>query len=272
VGGARHEILLKAIEKAFARINLIHDLMSFHNENSDVTRVNRLAQKRWVSIHPLTVQVIKKALQISKETNGIFDCAIANHLVRWKYLPRWNFVKASGHGSFRDIELSKSHRVRFHKPLAIDLGGIAKGFAVDEAVRILKSMGVPSGTVNAGGDLRIFGEKTQPISIRSPRHDGCFIKLPEVSQIAVATSAGYFSSKHVLGKKVSNIVDPLTQTPLVKRWSVSVLAQSCMVADALTKVVFALGEQSAAFIQKFKARAIILYPNNQMRCFDGRTG
>jgi len=269
VGGAGQKKLLGAIEKAFDRIKLIHNLMSFHDEKSDVSRLNRLAQKRAVSIHPLTVQVLKKALHISKETNGVFDCAIADHLVRWKYLPRWDFVSRSNSGSFRDIILRGSNQVRFLKPLAIDLGGIAKGFAVDEAVRMLKSKGVPYGTINAGGDLKIFGKKTQQISIRSPRYDGSFIDLPKVSKIAVATSAGYFSSKHVLGKKVSNIVNPLTQAPLVKKWSVSVFAQSCMVADALTKVVFALGEQSANVIQKFQAKAIILYPNNQMRCFDG---
>jgi len=272
VGGAREKILHAAIEKAFERIKLVHDLMSFHDESSDVSRLNRFAHRRWVSIHPLTFKVLKMAQQISEETNGIFDCAIANHLVRWQYLPRWNFVPRSGKGTFRDIDLSNSPKVKFQKPLAIDLGGIAKGFAVDEAVRMLKSSGVFYGVVNAGGDLKIFGKKKQAVAIRSPRNDGKFISLVPVSETSVATSAGYFSSKICRGRKVSAMVDPRKGIPLLKRWSVSVFADSCMIADALTKVVFALGEQSAAFMSKFKTSALILYPNNQMRFFDGRTG
>ena len=117
--------------------------------------MNRDACYKRVRVHPWTWRVLKSAQEFSRNTDGIFDITMAGQLVKWNYLPRYG--ARFGRGSWRDIIFEATGHVRFRRPLLIDFGGIAKGFAVDRAVEILKRNGVMAGIVNAGGDLRVFG-------------------------------------------------------------------------------------------------------------------
>lgn len=256
-GGTRKDKLHRAIDKAFEAIALVQRLMSFHDEASDISQINRLAFKYPVLVHPFTYEVLKTAQEISIQTNGLFDCTIAPLLIRWKYLPRVNNSRNALDGNFRDLELFPSCKVRFRKPLAIDLGGIAKGFAVDQAVKELKKQGIPYGSVNAGGDLKIFGNKKQPLYVRSVKNAGNIFLLGFARQVAFATSAHYFSQKQWQRKQVSAIVNPRDHSPCLNPVSVSVFAPFCMVADALTKAVMLEGNPRASFLKKFSARAIL---------------
>ncbi len=255
-GGRTEEHLNWAIHRAFKAVERVHHLMSFHNETSDVSRINRLAFKEPVSIHPSTYEVLKTAQEIFAKTNGLFDCTIAPLLVRWKYLPR--FSRNNPSGNFLDVQLLPQHQVKFKKSVMIDLGGIAKGFAVDQAVKELRKQGVSYGSVNAGGDLRIFGNRKQSIYVRDIQNPGKILRLGFARQIAFATSAHYFSQKQWRGKQVSAIVNPKDHSPCLTPESISVFAPSCMIADALTKAVMLEGNPEAAFLKKFSARAILL--------------
>src|SRR5215470_2719581 len=141
------------IDYAFAAIEKVHRLMSFHDPASDVGRMNHDAWYEPVRIHPWTWRVLRCALEFSLKSDGVFDITIARRLMKWNYLPQ-RAKHFGSRGSWRDIVLDREYTVRFRRPVIVDLGGIAKGFAVDRAVEALKKRGVVTGIVNAGGDLR----------------------------------------------------------------------------------------------------------------------
>jgi thiamine biosynthesis lipoprotein len=147
-----------AVEEAFAAIGAV----SFHDEGSDVSRLNRGAYETAIRVHPWTFEVLEIALDLHSRSNGMFDIRIAPALQKLGLLPyhggdlAGDAPRISGHGG---IELLAGQRVRFHdRATQIDLGGIAKGFAVDRAIDALRDHGMPSGLVNAGGDLAPLGQ------------------------------------------------------------------------------------------------------------------
>lgn len=112
-------------------------------------------------------------------------------------------------------------------------GGIAKGFAVDKAVEVLQSKGTRSGLVNAGGDLRVFGIQSDPVWVRDPQAPGTAQWIGEIVDGAVATSAAYFTADNEAGHSChSAIVNPSRQRRVKVTGSVSVVANTCMLADA----------------------------------------
>src|SRR6476646_10034697 len=130
-----------AIDLAFDAIARVDRQMSFHQPASDISRINREAFRRKVTIDPWTWRVLGAAQKLSHESDGLFDITIARKLMQWKYLPRRYDVSE---GNWRDIVLGKNCTVRFRRRVIIDVGGIAKGFAVDRAVEALKRAGVQS--------------------------------------------------------------------------------------------------------------------------------
>src|SRR5579883_524992 len=159
--------LSAAIEAAFAAIEHVQKRMSFHDSASDVSALNRSARLQAVQVDPATTTVLQHALDFFSASQGRFDVSIAPILIRRGVLPGTFHPKEAGATS-ADIELCSGNRVRFRRALQIDLGGIAKGYAVDCAVAALQAHGAHHGVVNAGGDLRVFGEVAQKIAVRHP--------------------------------------------------------------------------------------------------------
>jgi thiamine biosynthesis lipoprotein len=155
-GRGRDEgLLARGIEAGFDAIGRVNRLMSFHDPLSDVSRMNRDAFPRGVIVHPWTWQVVKAAKRFAEESHGTFDITVAPLLTKWSYLPG-RCYQFSQTATSRDIFLRRNYEVFFRRHLVVDLGGIAKGFAVDRAVKALKDNGITAGIVNAGGDLRSF--------------------------------------------------------------------------------------------------------------------
>ncbi|MFL6527881.1 MAG: FAD:protein FMN transferase [Chthoniobacterales bacterium] len=254
--GIDEAALRHAIEKGFAAVAKVHRLMSFHDENSDVARLNRDAAKRPVRVSSQTWLVLQAAQQFAAESDGAFDITVAPLLVRWKYLP---FLAAAERceGTWRDIVLEEERTVRFRRPLLVDLGGIAKGFAVDCAVRELKRAGVCSGSVNAGGDLRVFGDRAETIHLRDSRNPGLTNGAIVLRQRSIATSATCFSRRRNRGGFVSALVDGRTRDAVSTFASVTVSARDCLNADALTKIVLALHDDAGPILTRHKADALI---------------
>lgn len=238
LAGGSKAALQREAGGAFTLIRSIHQKMSFHTSESDVSRLNRRAHIKPLRVHAWTWQVIDHAIKLSRETQGAFDITVARYLSNWGYLPRHRRpTDEAEHGTWQHIELLPDCHVRFHKPLQIDLGGIAKGFAVDKAIDYLTSRDIERATVNAGGDLRVHGMKQAAVLIRDPlqpraRHYSTVMLRP-----ALATSAAYFSRKRIGAACVNPIVHPRTGKPQRSETSVSVFAPTCMEADALTKAV-----------------------------------
>ena len=233
--GAKENELHRAIDRAFATIEHVQRLMSFHDPASDVSRINRAGFPKAVTVHEWTWRVLQAAQNFARESDGVFDITIASK---------------NGAASWRDIFLRKNCEVFCRRPLIVDLGGIAKGFAVDRAVDALRRAGVSSGIINAGGDIRVFGSTSREIYLRDPILPTQFSGMLRLRDRAVATSATYFARRA--------LIDGQTRRAITRQLSVSVAAAECMTADALTKIVFALREKSAPLLKRHGADALLL--------------
>lgn len=254
--GDKEAKLHDAIDRAFNAIARVERQMSFHQSASDVSMINREAFQRKVKVDPWTWQVLRAAQRLSHETAGIFDITVARELMQWKYLPgRYRNVSE---GNWRDVILEKNCTVRFRQPVIVDLGGIAKGFAVDHAVKALKCVGVPSGVVNAGGDLRVFGLRSELVHLRHPAEPMRPAGAITLRERALATSGIYFAKKRRGRAVISSLLDGRTRRCSRKLVSVSVAAPLCMIADALTKIVLVLQEKSAPLLARYHADAVLL--------------
>jgi thiamine biosynthesis lipoprotein len=252
--GSDETKLHHAIDQAFAAVGTVHRLMSFHSAESDVARLNEKALRQPVRVHRWTQSVLRAAKKFSRESNGVFDITIASLLSAWRFLPQMG--ARGGAGDWRDVVFTRDRRVRFRRRLMIDLGGIAKGFAVDRATEALIAAGVSSGLVNAGGDLRVFGPKARVVHVRHPREPALIGRTIRLRGISLATSALYFSCRQ--HEKKSPLVDGRTRRPILDEVSLSVYAPDCMTADALTKIALAMGNDASPILNRHRAGSFLL--------------
>ena len=247
----------RALRAAFAAVERVQALMSFHDPCSDVSRLNRSAGRR-VRVHAWTHHVLRRARELHTATDGLFDIATAPALVRSGWLPG-GAAAAAATGNATDITLLAGHRVRCRRPLLIDLGGIAKGFAVDRAHAALRRHGATAGVVNAGGDLRLFGSASEPVQVRHPAAPGEFRLLTGLKNSALATSAAYYAARRIDGQLCAPVIDPRNGRPSLANYSVSVQARTCCLADALCKVVWLAGADAAApILRRYRATAWVI--------------
>jgi FAD:protein FMN transferase len=214
----------RGLEAAYQAIRCVEQLMHPTRNHSDVARLNA-SPRGLVTVHPWTFEVLELCLQLSRLSDGVFDPCLP----------------ASG-GRMRDIELVGNGGVFLHTPIRLDLGGVAKGYAVDRAVEALRAEGCEGGMVNAGGDLAVFGPQPRQI-VCSGSESGQVIELREAALATSVVCAAERPSEHrghyhgVSGISASH-------------GSVCVLASSAAAADALTKCLLwcdrAAGEEMLA--------------------------
>jgi thiamine biosynthesis lipoprotein len=266
--GAQAPAMQSAVNAAFMAIAEDHRLMSFHDPDSDVSRLNREAGVRPISVHAWTFQVLEAAVEMHRRSRGIFDIAVAPTLQAIGLLPRLNDDApiATAARRFDAIELLPGHSVRFrHADVRIDLGGIAKGFAVDRALEVLRGFDIPKGLVNAGGDLAALGSEPQTIHIRHPRDPRRVICSVEVAEEALASSALRFDLFQSADTTASAIIDPATGNPAHSIDGTTVRAPSCMVADALTKIVMISATDALALLPHYQASALSVSTDGDVR-------
>jgi thiamine biosynthesis lipoprotein len=249
-----------AIEAAFAVVADVHQRMSFHDPDSDVRRLNRGAYHGAVKVAASTYAVLAAAIELHRRSNGLFDIAVADELQRLGLLPDDGEPRgAAVRASTGQIKLLPNGYVRYlHPGVRIDLGGIAKGYAVDCAVRALQAHGVGSGLVNAGGDLRAFGPEPYPVSIRKPDDPSRLMFEAHVRDEALASSGPRFDPMQSAVPRTSALIDPTGALVPCEMAGATVRAASCIVADALTKVTMLAGEQSAAILDHYGASAMLM--------------
>lgn len=259
IAGAPRSEMDGAIDAAFDAVAQVHRLMSFHETDSDVGRLNSEAGTRPVSVHAWTFRALETAVELHRRSGGRFDITIAPALQSIGLLPSLKDRSAPALRSPDAIELLPHRKVRFRSTdVTIDLGGIAKGFAVDRAVAVLRDLGIPSGIVNAGGDLRAFGAQTHTVHIRDPRHPSRSVCRIEVTDEALASTARRVDLVDGDDSGSSAVIDPATQRPVSLIDGVTVRARSCMVADALTKVVMISGTDAGELLESYQAGALLI--------------
>lgn len=245
------------IEAAFREIETVHHLMSFHEESSDVSHINRASPREIVQINPRTYEVLSCARMISRLSAGAFDVTVGGKLVEQGVLPRpYGSQSFDEEASFEDVVLLRNNLVKVKRRLWIDLGGIAKGYAVDRAVKVLKNNAVVSGIVNAGGDLYVFGDP-QPIHIRHPEDASLVLPLGFVVNSAVASSSGCFAHAAHGGKATEPLIDPKRNTSVRCQQGITMIAARCVIADALTKVVRLAPRRAPRILARLGAQAIV---------------
>jgi thiamine biosynthesis lipoprotein len=236
-----------AIDAAFAAIERVHRLMSAHEPDSEISRINRFGHDHPVQVDGWTALVIERALFWSKRSEGAFDAVRAGKAALERgLLPRHSDqpLPVAAHWTWLETQ---GRSVRLLKPGCVDLGGIAKGFAVDRAVEALRHAGCECGLVNAGGDLRAFGNQPWQIEVAHPLHRRP-LAVVDLDNAAFATSAGLLNDDGSLSFGHLQGGD----APWI---SVSVLARTACDADALTKIVWKLGESAGPLLADVDAEA-----------------
>src|SRR5215470_6465509 len=259
----RPSSLAHALEAAFAAVAAVHRLMSFHDAASDVSRLNRDALHAPVRVDPRTWSVLAAARRVSAASSGLFDVTVAALLQQWGRLPaRAGAPRPDSRANWQDIELAANGTVRFRRPLTIDLGGIAKGFAVDEAIAAARDAGAESVFVNAGGDMRASGGRGERVHVRHPMRSGRWIDAGVLREAALASSSGG-------GVPPGPHVDPRRRCPAAAFDGVTVRARTCMIADALTKVMLAAPDLAPEVLGAFDAEAFAVSGDRVVACRPG---
>ena len=257
-----------AMVDAFAVVAEVQRRMSYHDPASLLSRINREAAERTVEVDEWTFEVLTRAAEMHRVSGCVFDVTIAPQLEALGFLPVTGALPSGA--TFADVTLRPDRTVRFRRPgMRIDLGGIAKGFAVDQAVAALQRSGVPRGLVNAGGDLRAFGDEPFPVGIRHPDDPSATLTTVALQNSALATSAHYFADRLVAGSTAGPIIDPRTGAQARRIRSASVRAGTAMLADALTKVVILAGEAALPALTHFHADAIFIATDAEALCSPG---
>ena len=238
--------------KAFAEIERIHQRMSAHLIDSDLGKIAQGAHRQWVTVDAATAEVIRLSLMWAELTEGAFDPIRAGcELVHAGRRPCLADQLPDLAATWRDVEL-EGLKIRTTRPLTIDLGGVAKGYAVDLAAEIITAHG-HSGIVNAGGDLRFMGTENRAISLRKPDAEGARLELQEIPYPALATTASYAFSEE--GGNLDLVGHKFPPAGI----SITVFAENCALADAMTKAVLNLPATKATMIlRQLGCSALIL--------------
>ena len=247
-----------AVDSAFRAIARVDRLMSFHRRNSDIGRLNRARPGAIQRVHGWTFHVLGEALKLWEWSGGTFDCNVGASLIKMGLLPKSNLVRASRMQPYgRAVCLRSNRSIKLISKVTLDLGGMAKGFAVDQAVKALQAHHMKSGTVNAGGDLRTFGEVSQAIWLRCAEEPSQVQIIGMLTNGAIATSASYFTDTNQRGNADTSAILNVKKNQFhAMTDSISVIARNCLLADGLTKVAAIGGRLPRRLARYAKARVV----------------
>lgn len=249
---AAGELLAAALD----RMETVARRMSRYRDDSDVGRVNARTG-RWVPMHPLTARVVETGLGLARASDGAFDPGLDRLTGLWGFhdrrapdelpagerLAAWRQRAAWRHIGLRQAGARPALRLA-DPAVGLDLGGIAKGFAVDHAVALLRERGVRHALVEAGGDLYALGRHPEGgpwrIGVRHPRAPERLLTTLTLAEGAVATSGDYENFFVAGGRRYAHLIDPRTARPAGHWQSLTVRADSAVLADALATGAFAL--------------------------------
>jgi len=252
----------KAANIAFHEITRIENLLSKYNPKSEVSKLNNSGN---LNVSPETFFIVKRSLDFWRLSDGAFDITVAPLVELWGFADKKYFRPPEEEiknilrliGSDKIILHNSDNMIKFVLPgMKIDLGAIAKGYALDCAVNKLKNAGIKSCLINAGGQIHCLGDKFgQPwnIAIQNPRGKD-FIDYLELKDTAVATSGDYEQYFIKNNKRYAHIFNPKTGYPAdAGVVAVTVIAPDGLTADALATAIFVLGKvKGKALAEKFK--------------------
>jgi len=240
-----------ALDAVMGEMHRIDRQMSPHREDSELSRINREAGHRPVALSAEMARLIGRALELSLLSDGAFDISYAAAGQLYDYragvAPDAATLRdAVAKIGWRALHLDRqASTLRFGRPgMHIDLGGFAKGHAVDNAIALLKARGIRHAMVAAGGDSHVMGEREgRPwtIAIRDPRRAADVVAVLPLSDVSISTSGDYERYFERDGVRHHHLLDPRTGGSARAVRSVTILAEDGLTSEALSKTVFVLG-------------------------------
>jgi len=246
-------------DSVYSIFRLVDSLMNPIKPYSDIYKINSNSG-RFVPVHPYTADCIKKSLLVSELTGGAFDITVGSLVHLWhfdeqgkyKFPPDDSVEKYKKFIDFRKI-IVRGSAVKIGKNQRITVAGIAKGYAIDLSAQYLKSKGVNSAIIDAGGDLYLLGSKGRrpwKVGIRDPHNKG-INKIIALSDLACCTSGDYERYVEQNGKRYSHLFSPFTGYPVSNGVrSVTVIYGNATLCDAFATAIFVLGPDEAKSLKE----------------------
>ena len=247
--------------RIFEEMHRIDNLMSPYKSHSEISYINNNAAISTIEISEEMAMLIGQSIEFSILSGGAFDITFASIGYRYDYRqklqPDDNFIASNLDAiNYKNITLENRQIFFNNSSVRIDLGGIAKGYAVDRAIDILNDCGISEGMISAGGDSRILGLKRgKPwiIGIQHPRKPDDLAMVLPLSDTAISTSGDYQRFFIHNGSRVHHIINPHTGRSASGTWSATVTGNNALTTDALSTTVFVLGaEKGLALIEKLE--------------------
>ncbi|MBI4822887.1 MAG: FAD:protein FMN transferase [Nitrospirae bacterium] len=246
-----------AIDSAFERIKEIEGLINFWSPRSEVSALNSAAGREKVKVSPVTLDMVEKALYISRKTEGGFDATIGPIIRLYDFKKKTKPSDSSIKEKltligFRNVFTDKNKSTVYlgKKGMSFDTGGIAKGYAADVAVEVLKRKGIKGGIVAVSGDIKTFGLKPDGlpwlVGIKNPRpksKDDEIMATIELQDSAISTSGDYERFFMENGRRYHHIIDPMTGIPASGCQSVSVISKEGALSDGFSTGIFVMGPE-----------------------------
>ena len=281
--GRDQTFLSEVVGEVFEEIDQLDEQMSNYKPESELSTINRDAAQREVTVSPQLFGLIQYSLRASQESGGDFDITVG------PLMKLWGFFRGQGHlpGApeiaqvqkrigFQHVHLDAARRtIRFDAAgMELDLGGIAKGYAVDQAAQIMRSDGVPAALISSGTSSIYAlgsppGEHGWKVTVRDPFHEGKPADVFRLQNFALSTSGSYEKFFKINGKIYCHIMDPHTGWPVQDMLSTVGAVPTGIETEALTKIFFVGGvEKSRQYLATHPNAIGILYqPGDKPQTF-----
>ncbi len=263
----------EAVKAAFTEFKRLHDITNNFDANSQVAKVNQMAGREKVVVDPDFILMVKRSNELSDKLDGVFDVTIGPLTDLWgigrkgEYVPsQADIAKRLPLVNYRLVEIDPANNTVYlpKAGMMLDLGGIAKGYATDKAIEALKSNGVKSALINAGGDVRVIGLKPDGkpwrIGVQDPRNpDGISAKLELTDWDTMETSGDYQRYFIKDGVRYSHILDPRTGWQPKEVSSVTMVMNNSGDGDILGTAIFVLGvDKGLELLKQFPGNEAIV--------------
>jgi FAD:protein FMN transferase len=245
----------RAIDAGFTEVKRLEQLLSTWIPESELSRVNASAGVAPVTVSPETLAVVRRSIQVAELTEGAFNIAIGPAIDAWKVTEQSRVPSLAELDALRPLlDLRALHvdvreqTIYLEKPgMRIDVGGIGKGYAADQAIEVLRSVGAVAGVVALSGDIKTFGQlpggRKFPVGIQHPRKEGEILAVIDLEDEAISTAGDYERFFERDGVRYHHILDPRTLQPARSCQSVTVIAREGVWADGLDTGIFVMGPE-----------------------------
>jgi thiamine biosynthesis lipoprotein len=271
-----------SIDAGMAELRRLDAMMSLYKDTSEITRVNRAAGKNPVKVSPEMIEVVERAVEVSRLTGGVFDVTVGPLVVLWQMRLKEGKVPTDQEiarvrplVNYNNIIIDKKASTLFLKKpgMIMDLGGI-KGYMTDRAADAVRKQGIQDGIIAVAGDIRVMGKRDDGslwrIGVQHPREPDKVLAVLDLSNKYISTSGDYERYKIIQKKRYHHIIDPRTGRPSQGVISVTLIGDRGSLIDPLAKAPFILGPtEGLKIVSKAGAEAIIVDDQGKIYMTDG---